>query len=155
MDHPVLQSKTIADAGGLNRTSLQKNGYGTPTYTKVTSKRDLPLPPPPQRQKSSGSLERHSRQNKKETSSPTKSQGGEHHSHHHHHHHNPHRHHQGMYYAVPQKVADFKFEGFCSLPNIYTLLRLLGAKKLRMLGAQNFLLPVQIFIEICDLSRST
>ena len=86
LDHPVLQSKTIADAGSLNRTSLQKNGYGTPTYTKVTSKRDLPLPPPPQRQKSSGSLERHSRQNKKETSSPTKSQGGEHHSHHHHHH---------------------------------------------------------------------
>ena len=67
----------------------------TPTYTRVTSKKDLPPPPPRQK---SGSLERHSAARQKKETSPTKSQGGERHSHHYHNH----RHHHLQIYQPPQ-----------------------------------------------------
>ena len=88
---PLMQSNT-------NVEMKEYEAAKTPTYTRVTSKKDMPPPPPRQK---SGSLERHSAARQKKETSPTKSQGGERHSHHPHHYHN-HRHHHLQIYQPPQ-----------------------------------------------------
>ena len=93
--HQRARSPLLQENNHVEMKEYEAAAARTPTYTRVTSKKDLPPPPPRQK---SGSLERHSAARQKKETSPTKSQGGERHSHHYHNH----RHHHLQIYQPPQ-----------------------------------------------------